>query len=170
MRSTTTEVVRTEEQVEIKELSKEDRLARIRALPHDTNIPQVDENETVPVEFEYKEKLQEVEIRSSTLGRAMELARGGKVSEYEDTVIGADGKEKTVIITVRDTHSGMARLVKLFKLYVVTVNGNSWSQAAAPVERFPPAWAAAFGEAFAETAGLDIPSTFTEAREKSDAP
>ncbi len=149
------------------ELSKKDR---IMGLPPETDPPQVDENEVVPVYFEYKGKRAEVEIRSSTYGRAMELMRGGKTVEYEDTIVGVDGKEKVVTFTVRDTHSGASRLKKLFRDYVVTVDGKSWSQAAMPVERFPPGWMFAFGEAFAETAELDVSTTIAEAREKSDAP
>lgn len=139
--------------------------------------PTVPEEE-VSVEFEAahpdypdQEKVwNRVVIKASNWGRAKAMMRGGKTDTYEVTVLDETGKEQVQKHTVRDHHSTAAALDRLFKTYVVTVNGASFSMAAMHPDTYPPAWMTAFILEFNKKAGLSIEATLAEARGKSETP
>ncbi len=109
-------------------------------------------------------------VHAENWGRAKEMMRGGKTDTYEVTVLDENGKEQVEKHTVRDHHSGASSADRMFKTYVVSVNGASFSMAAMHPDTYPSPWMAAFINAFNEKTGLSIGPTLAEARGKSETP
>lgn len=111
-----------------------------------------------------------VVIHAENWGRAKAIMRGGKTTTYEVTVLNDDGKEEVRKYTVRDHHSGAAVVDRLFKTYVISVNGDPFSLAAMHPDAYPSPWMTAFINAFNKKSGLSIDASLVEARGKSETP
>lgn len=142
------------------EVEMDEAKARLASLPAAKGVPQADMSKTEVVEFEYEDERHFVEIRASSWGMDKDLVRGSKVERYEDD----EGRVRTIY----DLHSFASQTDRIFKMYVLNINGSPWHPTSRPVESFPGPWINAFMEAFRARTGVE--TALGEARGKSDAP